>query len=120
MNCSHSKADSDDRQPYPIDPGWRCLRGFAPQAGLFGCSIADSERLQHPRNLMQQAQNEINIALPSIAPLVDRVTPAVVNISVELKARTAAEDESDTGDESALLFRPGSTPFDQFLHRLLE
>ena len=58
--------------------------------------------------------------MPSIAPLVDRVTPAVVNISVELKARTAAEDESDTGDESALLFRPGSTPFDQFLHRLLE
>jgi len=72
------------------------------------------------RNLTQQTQDEINIALPSIAPLVDRVTPAVVNISVELKARTAAEDESDTGDESALLFRPGSTPFDQFLHRLLE
>ncbi|MBV9687356.1 MAG: hypothetical protein JO096_09110 [Alphaproteobacteria bacterium] len=36
-------------------------------------------------NLTRQTQNEIDIALPSLAPLVERVMPAVVNISVELK-----------------------------------
>ena len=58
--------------------------------------------------------------MPSIASLLDRVSPAVVNISVELKVQTAAQDESDTRQEGALPFGPGSTPFDQFLHRLLE
>ena len=31
-------------------------------------------------NLTRQTQNEIDIALPSLVPLVERVTPAVVNI----------------------------------------
>jgi len=48
------------------------------------------------------------------------ITLAVVNIPVELKVQIAAQDESDTGQEGAVPFGPGSTPFDQFLHRLLE
>jgi S1-C subfamily serine protease len=35
-------------------------------------------------NLTRETQNEIDIALPSLAPLVERLMPAVVNISVEL------------------------------------
>jgi len=71
-------------------------------------------------NLTQQTQSEINIALPSFAPLVDRVVPAVANISVELKEQTAAQDEGDAGQEGASPFRPGGTPFDQFLRRFFE
>ena len=73
---------------------------------LFGplCSAAQSQAQggdNAGRNLTQQTQSEINIALPSFAPLVDRVVPAVVNISVELKEQTAAQDEGSSGDESA-------------------
>ena len=61
-------------------------------------------------NLTRQTQNEIDIALPSLAPLVERVTPAVVNISVELKQQAAAEGEENTGNDSASPLRPGGTP----------
>jgi len=71
-------------------------------------------------NLTRQTQNEIGIALPSLAPLVERVTPAVVNISVELKEQAATQGEGDTGNESASPLGPGGTPFDQFLKRFFE
>jgi len=53
-------------------------------------------------NLTRQTQNEIDIALPSLAPLVERVMPAVVNISVELKEQAAAQGDEDTGNEECL------------------
>jgi serine protease Do len=72
------------------------------------------------RNLTRQTQSEINITLPSFSPLVERVEPAVVNISVELKEKAAAQDEGNTGQEGALPFGQGGTPFDEFLHRFFE
>lgn len=66
------------------------------------------------RNLTKQAQREIDIALPSLAPLAERVLPAVVNISVELTERAAAQDE---GGHGASPSTPGETPFDQFMRR---
>jgi serine protease Do len=66
------------------------------------------------RNLTKQAQSEISISLPSFAPLADRVLPAVVNISVELTERAAAQDEGDGGASPSA---PGGTPFDQFMRR---
>ena len=71
-------------------------------------------------NLTQQTQSEIDIALPSLAPLVERVMPAVVNISVELKEQAATQGEENTGKESASPCRPSGTPFDQLLKRLFE
>jgi serine protease Do len=71
-------------------------------------------------NLTRQTQNEIDIALSSLAPLIERVTPAVVNISVELKEQAAAQGDENTGKESASLFGPSGTPFDQFLKRFFE
>ena len=71
-------------------------------------------------NLTRQTQNEIDIALPSLAPLVERVMPAVVNISVELKEQATSQGEGNTGDESASPLRPSGTPFDQFLKRFFE
>src|SRR6266446_9181740 len=66
------------------------------------------------RNLTKQAQSEISISLPSFAPLAEHVLPAVVNISVELTERAAAQDESDSGASPSV---PGGTPFDQFMRR---
>jgi len=45
------------------------------------------------RNLTQQAQSDVAIALPSLAPLAERVLPAVVNISVEMSEQTAVQGE---------------------------
>jgi serine protease Do len=73
------------------------------------------------RNLSQQAQSEVSIALPSFAPLAERVLPAVVNISVELTEQAAAQAEGDTqGNGSLVPSVPGGTPFDQFLRRFFE
>ena len=71
-------------------------------------------------NLTRQTQNEIDITLPSLAPLVERVMPAVVNISVELKQQAATRGEENAGNESASPLGPSGTPFDQFLKRFFE
>ena len=86
------------------------------------CSAAQSQAQggdNAGRDLTQETQSEINIDLPSFAPLVDRVVPAVVNISVELKEQVAGQDEGNTG-EGTSPFGQGGTPFDQFLHRFFE
>jgi serine protease Do len=72
------------------------------------------------RNLTQQAQSELSVALPSLAPLADRVLPAVVNISVEINEQAAAQAEGDEANSGAVPFGPGGTPFDQFLRRFFE
>src|SRR5277367_4120381 len=71
-------------------------------------------------NLTRQTQNEIDITLPSLAPLVERVMPAVVNISVELKEQAAAQGDQNAGNEGASPLGPSGTPFDQFLKRFFE
>jgi S1-C subfamily serine protease len=71
-------------------------------------------------NLTRQTQSDINVELPSLAPLVAWVMPTVVNISVELKEQPATQGEGDTGNNSASPLGPGSTPFDQFLKRFFE
>jgi S1-C subfamily serine protease len=73
------------------------------------------------RNLTEEQQQSGAIPLPSLAPLAQRVLPAVVNISVELNQQTAmqdlsGEDQGSSGD-SGLPQQPGGTPFDQFLRR---
>jgi len=81
-------------------------------------------------NLTQGQQQAGAIALPSFAPLVQHVLPAVVNISVQLNQQAALQDESseadqgNSGDNGAGdndgLPQFGGTPFDQFLHRFFE
>jgi serine protease Do len=68
------------------------------------------------RNLSSEAQQAAPIALPSLAPLVDHVLPAVVNISVELSEQAALQDEGDSG----LPNLPFDAPFDQFLKRFFQ
>ncbi len=64
---------------------------------------------------VQQAQKAAPIALPSLAPLAQRVLPAVVNISAELGSETAqpADRSADEGDQSG-------APFDELLRRFFE
>ena len=69
--------------------------------------------------------------LPSFAPIVDKVLPAVVNISVVQKAGTGGDDQSDQNggddddqdqDQGPQLQGPGGqgTPFDEFLRKFFE
>jgi serine protease Do len=55
--------------------------------------------------------------LPSLSPLVQKVMPAVVNISV-VEAGTAS-DEQDQAEPDQSPGQPGS-PFDQYLHRFFQ
>jgi serine protease Do len=58
--------------------------------------------------------------LPTFAPLVKKVLPAVVNISVTEKSNVAGDDtaemDSDQGDQP----NPPSSPFDEFLRKFFE
>src|SRR5580700_8325724 len=101
----------------PTGAVWAALI-FAP--GICSAQSTGETGSKGGSNLTRQTQNEIGIALPSLAPLVERVTPAVVNISVELKEQAATQSEGDTGNESASPLGPGGTPFDQFLKRFFE
>ena len=91
---------------------------FAP--AICGAQPAGETGPKGDSNLTRQTQNEIDIALPSLAPLVERVMPAVANISVELKEQTAAQSDENTENPSASPFGPSGTPFDQFLKRFFE
>jgi serine protease Do len=70
-------------------------------------------------------------SLPSFGPLVKEVMPAVVNISVEMKAPAADQSgfqneaqPGDDGDQNQDQAGPGPefppSPFDQFLHRFYQ
>ncbi len=71
-------------------------------------------------NLTQEVQ-KAPINLPSLAPLADRVLPAVVNISVQLTQQAAIQDEGDSdSDSGGFPATPGANPFDQFLRRFFQ
>ncbi len=58
--------------------------------------------------------------LPSFSPLVKKVLPAVVNISVTEKPDTAAADEQDMGGDQGDQQGMPSSPFDEFLRKFFE
>jgi serine protease Do len=64
--------------------------------------------------------------LPSLAPLVKKVIPAVVNVSAEEKGDAAQpEDESDNSDENVAPDKPSqkfgqNSPFDELLRKFFE
>jgi serine protease Do len=75
------------------------------------------------RNLTEEQQQSGAIPLPSLAPLAQRVLPAVVNISVELNQQTARQDQSgedQSSGDSGPAPQPGGPPFDQFLRRCFQ
>jgi serine protease Do len=75
------------------------------------------------------SQGSLADRLPSFAPMVERVLPAVVNISVVQKMAGNPTDDSDSGDDQSQNDdqdqTPGprngpQTPFDDFLRRFFE
>src|ERR1051325_1525956 len=67
------------------------------------------------KNVTAEVQNEISVNLPSLNPLVQRVQPAVVNISAQMSAETSSSSDelTDRGDGPA-------SPFDDFLKKFFE
>src|SRR5205085_8653780 len=67
------------------------------------------------KNVTAEVQNEISVNLPSLNPLVQRVQPAVVNISAQIspEASSGSDRSADRGDGPA-------SPFDDFLRKFFE
>jgi serine protease Do len=63
------------------------------------------------QNVTAQVQNEITIPLPSLAPLVERVSPAVVTVSAQMSRELAARSDQPAEESDQ------STPFDDLLKR---
>jgi serine protease Do len=84
-----------------IDTAW--AQGRAAQAGSGGAP-----------NITRQVQAEAPVPLPSLAPMVRRVLPAVVNVSVVM-----GDQEGEPGAEPEMHAFPPS-PFDDFLRRFFE
>jgi serine protease Do len=60
------------------------------------------------------------INLPSFAPMVEKVLPAVVNISVVQKAQNVDDGDMDQGDNGPDNQQGPATPFDDLLRRFFE
>jgi serine protease Do len=82
---------------------------------LLAAALAGAQSSGAEKNLTAQVQKETPVALPSLAPLVERVLPAVVNISAQQgeEAATKADHPGDEGDQS-------STSLDELLRRFFE
>jgi serine protease Do len=85
-------------------------------------SPADAQTAVPPPNPEPSSPNTL-VQLPSFAPLVKKVLPAVVNISVAEKATVADEGRSE--EQNQFGFDQGPTPglpspFEQFLRRFFE
>ncbi len=84
---------------------------LAPAVG--GAQTAQSSSDQ--KNITAQIQQAPAVNLPSLSPLVQRVSPAVVNISAELDGDAAADTDQSSSDDGG----PDS-PFDEMLRRFFE
>src|SRR5712691_9100984 len=105
-----------------LDPGaprgsWRAalIGGVAVLALVLAPALAGAQTAGNEKNITGQVQKETAVALPSLNPLVQRVLPAVVNISAQISSEGAAQPEqsAEESDQS-------STPFDELLKRFFE
>ncbi len=96
---------------------WRStlIGGVAALTLLLTPGLAGAQTNGTEKNITAQVQQEAPVALPSLNPLVQRVLPAVVNISAQLASEAAAQP-----DESAEESDQSSTPFDELLKRFFE
>ena len=106
------------RHLFSQDPlRFRLFGGIGALALLLAPAMASAQGTapQPDKNITAQVQNEVTVNLPSLNPLVQRVLPAVVNISAQLSTEAAAQsDQPGEGSD-----QPNS-PFDQFLRRFFD
>jgi serine protease Do len=80
-------------------------------------ALAQTQPQNGDKNVTAQVQRQLPVALPSLAPLVERVSPAVVNISSQIGGEAAARQESSSDDTD----QPGGgSPFEDLLRRFFE
>jgi len=99
-------------------PGrWRELLIGAAAAALLLAppQMASAETGGNGKNITKDVQEHITVTLPSLNPLVARVSPAVVNISAQISGETAAP-----ADRSAEERDQTGSPFDELLRRFFE
>jgi serine protease Do len=70
--------------------------------------------------LAQSSSGILGAALPSFSPLVEKVLPAVVNISVTQRPGAPGEDAAEDDDGPGLGPNNPSSPFDELLRRFFE
>jgi serine protease Do len=100
-----------------LDCSWRglLLAGASAALLLVPPQMASAQTAGNGKNITKDVQQHVTVALPSLNPLVERVSPAVVNISAQISGdQTAMPDRS--ADEPS---QPGS-PFDELLRRFFE
>jgi serine protease Do len=100
-----------------LDRSWRglLLAGAAAALLLGAPQMASAQTAGNGKNITKDVQQHVTVTLPSLNPLVERVSPAVVNISAQISGdQTAMPDRS--ADEPS---QPGS-PFDELLRRFFE
>ena len=91
------------------------LAGFAMLALALAPALGETQTGNGARNLTAQAQKELPIAMPSLAPLVEHVSSAVVTISAQQGGDIIGRGEPPTneGDQPGL-------PFEEFLRRFFD
>jgi serine protease Do len=105
-------------------PSFRnALLATALGAALVLPSLAPSVWAQG-QNLTQQTQQQTAQALPSLSPIIQKVMPAVVNISVTMKGDAAVGDDEEAGPDNQSDNGGGpnfpASPFDQLLKKFFE
>jgi serine protease Do len=79
-----------------------------------------------PAHAQSDPPIQASMQLPSFAPIVEKVLPAVVNISVVEKSGASPADDEEQDDQAAPDQGPGpgmpgaGTPFDEFMRRFLQ
>jgi serine protease Do len=94
-------------------------------AALVLPSFAPSASAQAPgQNLTQQTQQQSAQALPSLSPIIQKVMPAVVNISVTMKGDAAMDDDGEANPDNQSDNGGGpnfpASPFDELLKKFFE
>jgi serine protease Do len=91
------------------------LAGVAALALLLAPAMAPAQTAGNGKNITKEVQRHQPVALPSLNPLVERVLPAVVNISAQISGEAAAPADRSADEPD----RPGS-PLDELLRRFFE
>lgn len=107
------------QNPAP-DARWRLLRALLPASFAASLLLAPALAETQPgngANVTAQVQKQLPVAMPSLAPLVERVSAAVVNISAQMSGEAAArpDQSADDGDQSGT-----GSPFEDLLRRFFE
>jgi serine protease Do len=110
-----------DRQRFRRSPRSLLIGAAGAAALAFAAGAGAQTTAQTPaadgKNITQEVQNAPAVALPSLAPLVQRVSPAVVTISAQMTNEAQAQP-SDFGSEGSS-DQPSSS-LDQMLRRFFE